>query len=583
MSKLIQLCPKLLLCLLVLAHVLTSCKEKENTSPIPGLPVLHWETGDDIIITEDLYIDNVNFTIDPGVNVKIKSGCSIIVGENSAANLMFKGMAENPINFTTYNPENNPEENYWGNINIKSLYNDGDISIFENCNFIKGGGKGYEAVIINESKLLSITNCVIDYSMNFGIFSGNYGGFNDFHGNTIKHTLNHPIVIVTSSAHNLGTDNNILSDSLNHGILLTSESININSDSILWHAQTVPYIIPKGLSINGSSSWLTLEAGTKIMIGKDRDIAIHEGVKFTAAGVPGKPITFTSLEKEPQPGDWNCIMIYSETIAEFYNCIFEYGGRFDDYMVDNGMLELYSSTNITIEECVFRYSESTAILLYKSALNRPIPMFYSFKNNTFENLDGYAISLRPESVNSIDISNNFNNYPIYVQGETIEAGHIIWKDFGTDYLLDSYVSVRGELEPILEIEAGCIIKFERGGISVGGGMTYGGKLIAVGTEEKPIIFTSAKAEPYYGDWGCILFNTMSHEGTILDHCEILYAGDYEFNSREASVIIYNNGTNVSVTNCTIAHSSHYGLSVSSSSDPYLFNNTFFDNLDGGKK
>ena len=569
-------------CLLVLI-IISSCGKKNEVAPAhSNLPFIHWKAGDDIIVTEDLYIDSVNFIIEPGVKVKIRSGCNIIIGKNYSVKLMAIGTGDNPINFTTYNPEGLPDKSYWGSIIINNLYNEPAIPTFEYCNFIKGGGQGSEAVIINQSNNINFSNCLIDYSLNYGILAKNNAGFNEFTGNTIKHTLNHPVSITSGKAHTIGINNIIIADSTNQGIFLSTGNLNIGYDSIIWRAQTVPYIIPNDFSVTGStvvSSFFIIEGGTTIMLGENSNFYVGDRLKFIAIGYIEKPITFTSLQKEPQPGDWSDIRFNHEANAVFKYCIFEYGGEYEDHMVDNAMIRLYSTTNISMDNCLFRYSESIAVLLYKYGANLSIPSFSSFTNNTFENLNTYAISLQSESVNSIDYTNNFNNHEIYIQESTISSGHTIWKNLGSAYILDSYVTINGEFETILEIEKGTKVKFDRGGIKIGTASSYGGKLIAVGTEEEPIIFTSAKENPDYGDWGGILFYKYSRPGNILNHCEILYAGEYSLNFNQASVHISGNDTNVSVMNSTIAHSSHYGLIVSGSANPYLFNNTFFDNLE----
>lgn len=74
----------------------------------------------------------------------------------------------------------------------------------------------------------------------------------------------------------------------------------------------------------------------------------------------------------------------------------------------------------------------------------------------------------------------------------------------------------------LTIEAGATIKFKKGKTALV--ITRGAKIVAVGTESKPIVFTSAEATPARGDWGGIVilgkattnatFNGKAGEGQI---------------------------------------------------------------------
>ena len=540
--------------------------------------MLHWQAGTDIIIEEDLYIDSVCFTIDPGVNVFIKSGCSIYLGDKYPVQLTAIGTEEKPINFTPYNPSGNPDSAYWGSIIPRRMFDSLVSPTFEHCNFIKGGGEGSDAVITTKTGSLKIINCLIDYSLNYGILSNHNGGFKEFSGNTIKHTANHPISIAAYHAHTIGINNNIISDSPNLGIYLTSDGLSVGNESIIWHAQTVPFIIPLNFSANSNSNStgaFIIEKGTTIAMGEDAYFRLGNHVNFLAVGESDQPIKFTSLKLNPQPGDWNGISFNNGSIT-IDNCIFEYGGKYESSFVDNGMLKLYSTTSISIDNCILRYSEATAILLYKSASNLPYPNFTSFANNHFVELESYAISLYAQAIPSIDISNYFNNHKIFVESSTISSGHLLWKNLGTDYCSDSFITINGEPGTTVEIEPGVKIKWDGGGIKVTGDAT----IKAIGTEIDPIIFTSAKEEPSWGDWHGILFYSNSMEGNILDYCQVLYAGELSYSIKQASIHIWSNIPSVTITNSTIAHSSHYGICKSSSADPVLENNTFFDNLEG---
>lgn len=58
----------------------------------------------------------------------------------------------------------------------------------------------------------------------------------------------------------------------------------------------------------------------------------------------------------------------------------------------------------------------------------------------------------------------------------------------------------------LEIPAGTTIKAKSGGTSVFLLVKPGGKIVAEGTAEKPVVFTSASATPKEGDWGGVIIN-----------------------------------------------------------------------------
>jgi hypothetical protein len=70
----------------------------------------------------------------------------------------------------------------------------------------------------------------------------------------------------------------------------------------------------------------------------------------------------------------------------------------------------------------------------------------------------------------------------------------------------------------LTIEPGVELRFEK---SVG--MLINGDLVARGTQDKYIIFTSNQNMPHKGDWSCLKFALSS--GSVLEYCIIEYAGN----------------------------------------------------------
>ena len=107
---------------------------------------------------------------------------------------------------------------------------------------------------------------------------------------------------------------------------------------------------------------------------------------------------------------------------------------------------------------------------------------------------------------------------LFVKGETHVEGHIIQDTVWT--LTDSpFVVIKD-----LFVDAGATLTIEPGvEVRFGGNfsLVIRGKLVADGTEEKPITFTSNKLQPNAGDWVTINFTSM--QPSHLEHCIIEYA------------------------------------------------------------
>lgn len=73
----------------------------------------------------------------------------------------------------------------------------------------------------------------------------------------------------------------------------------------------------------------------------------------------------------------------------------------------------------------------------------------------------------------------------------------------------------------LTIEPGVEVRFGGGPFTI----IVNGRLLAEGTEEKPIKFTSNKEDPTPGEWSTLLFNGTNQPASVLENCVIEYGMD----------------------------------------------------------
>jgi len=104
----------------------------------------------------------------------------------------------------------------------------------------------------------------------------------------------------------------------------------------------------------------------------------------------------------------------------------------------------------------------------------------------------------------------------YVEGEISQ--NTVWTLVDSPFVVSKNVTVC--TGATLTIEPGVEVKF-------GGpfSLIVNGTLVARGTEEKPIKFTSNKETLEPGDWGTILFNGIGQTPSILENCLIEYGTD----------------------------------------------------------
>jgi len=157
------------------------------------------------------------------------------------------------------------------------------------------------------------------------------------------------------------------------------------------------------------------------------------------------------------------------------------------------------------------------------------------------------------------------NSALFVFGETHVEGRIVRDTVWT--LTDSpFVVIRDvviEENVTLTIESNVEVRF-------GGNFTLlvKGKLIANGTEEKPITFTSNKLQPSAGDWVGINFASM--QSSLLEHCIVRYA---------KNGITIENG-NLLITGSNITNNLQNGVYITGNNSAIIGENRIENNLNG---
>lgn len=150
----------------------------------------------------------------------------------------------------------------------------------------------------------------------------------------------------------------------------------------------------------------------------------------------------------------------------------------------------------------------------------------------------------------------------------------------------------------LTIEPGVTIRFEPtsgGRFDIGrndGSAPATGVLVAVGTAERPIVFTSAASSPAPGDWPGLRFLDTVSAANRIEHVRVEYAGgDCGCSSHscgpqldvgvddEAAILLFSQPPSAFIRDSTIVHSAAHGISRGWSGDPspsFVAGNTFED-------
>jgi hypothetical protein len=184
------------------------------------------------------------------------------------------------------------------------------------------------------------------------------------------------------------------------------------------------------------------------------------------------------------------------------------------------------------------------------------------------------------------------------------AADTVWALSGSPYVVVGNVTVQGtdgaDGITTLTIEPGAQVRFNGtySGLTIGGSTGASGALMAQGTVENPILFTSHKTVPAAGDWGKIQFANTSDDATsVMNHCVVEYGGNpgaiYLLNAspaiqnstirhgRYAAIYIAGSGSGTAVIRCNTFTLNARGIYSSAKPAPQLAQNNFIANSTHG--
>ncbi len=325
-----------------------------------------------------------------------------------------------------------------------------------------------------------------------------------------------------------------------------------------WSPSGNPHIITGKVTVAGSAPQgvtLTILPGVIVRMEEDTSIEIgasNEPGTLIADGNEGAKIIFTSNQAINTKGWWKHIKFNEQAVnSKMSYCVVEYGGGYDSWS-SRGNIVIYESNNVDIDNCTIINSKSSGIAFPNDN------GIGTFTANTITRNTTYGIRLSADQVRGINADNSVAGNVlggIYVEADTVE-NDATWHNLDAEYILETF-KIASPNGTTLTIEPGTTLKFiEDASIEVGDSNTPG-KLVAEGSKDLPILFTSNQTLKTKGWWNHIRF-TENDNGSSLLYCQIEYGGGYDSWSSSANLVIYGAG-NVKIDQCTISNSLTAGI------------------------
>ena len=463
------------------------------------------------------------------------------------------------------------------------------------------------AITVQNASICNILSCTIGNMSDWGIKNTSTGDVN-FSSNKIYNCNSGGIYTVGNSSFsdNLlldnGTYNAIYYSGFITGDVTWENNIRFNQVTIAADAKLT--ILP-GITCYGNSSSSYIEVSGQLI----------------AEGTAESPIAFTSAQVTPQAGDWDYLQALDGSTVSIKYATIEYAGGnvFNstraaimanggnialDHVNINNIYNPYSggvsvsrgvwiqnSPTVLISNCNFSDIEDWGIVDSPTSVA-------TITNNTFNNcLNGSITTTNSGTlISNNTFNNNGNNDAVYFSGEI--SGDVIW----SQNIRFHQVTVNSGAKLTILPGITCY------GNSSSSYIEVSGQLIAEGTAESPIAFTSAQVTPQAGDWDYL--QALDGSTVSIKYATIEYAGGNVFNSTRAAIManggnialdhvninnIYNpysggvsvsrgvwiqNSPTVLISNCNFSDIEDWGIVDSPTSVATITNNTFNNCLNG---
>lgn len=531
-----------------------------------------FKTGITYTFDGTIRIRNAKLTFEAGSIIKFTQGSSLEFAywDNEYATIEVQGTAALPVLFTS--AANSPSSGDWAGLHFYNGATDCNINfaIIEYA----GSKDTYGSVYIEESSI-AFTNSIIREAANVGIRLKSEGSFSAFDKNFFTNIDSYPISVYINNVHTI-TGENVYETST--GIWIENDEHFEQQGEYFWTDQGVPFYQEGTIRFgaDGEGSIVNIAPGTEILFMEDGlwDVAYWDNKYATiiAEGTEDKPILFSSASTSPAPGDWKGFTFYNgANNCSFKHSTFEFAGS-RDY---EGMIFIRES-NVAFTDCEFYYSKTNAINLIHDAY------FTDFGGNTFLGNILYPISIFPNFVHSIIGENNIDTDLgiLIANDEELDiAGDYTWTKQPAPYIVENTMRIGAPGNGVnLTIEPGVRLEFTNSGqLDIAYWDDKIASVVADGTAEDPIIFTSTNPVPNKGDWDGLFYYGGAHSCSI-SHSIISYTGGHE--TPWGAINLLHANTPLGLSNTHIAHVSAHGISVDEDSSVDINNNVTFENIDG---
>ncbi|HET6585572.1 MAG TPA: hypothetical protein VFG69_19065 [Nannocystaceae bacterium] len=349
----------------------------------------------------------------------------------------------------------------------------------------------------------------------------------------------------------------------------------------VWTADASPHLVDWTVDVRDGAT-LEIEpcAVVQFAAGHGLNVA-YPGTPTTgtliAQGTEERPIRFEGRDG----GRWGHLFVQAPGTASLAWVTFADGGGVDTRgasLIASGTNELPTPTPLFVDHVTVTGSQGAGVVVDR------IAGFAAGSTDLVVAASGdaahpYPLVVGEHTIGSIPAGSYTGNAvdEILIDPEHSLAEDATMRELGVPYVVaeanDLVVASGDENAPAtLTIEPGVRIELAAGrSLEIEhytGEFMASGALVALGTAEQPIVFTSASPTPQPGDWTGLWFGGIVQPTTQLDHVRVEYTGAWcgcilstcsDIDEFEGAVIMSQEPDHVFVTNSLIADGSSHGF------------------------
>ena len=572
-----------------------------------------WRTVDTpYIVSGDIYIQggaNPEVTIEDGNELQFDAGIDLYVGYNDDGMLTING-TDTGVVFTASDTPRNPGD--WRGVQISS----NDLgSTLTGLTIEYAGANGYGNLYLYHSAP-TLAGCTVRHSSTHGVYGNNAypaisgsafsnnnddgaymdgssglsrGGTPTFATNTATSNGGYGLSVPANFVGEIASDC-LFAGNTAGGVRVLADTVEL---SATWRTVDTPFVVSGDIYIQGTANpEVTIDDGNEFQfdLGIDLYVGYNDDGMLTVNGAD-TGVVFTASDTPPTPGDWRGVQISSNDLgstltglAISYAGANGYGGLYLYHSSPtlSGCTVTHSSTDGVFGNTAFphisgsTFSNNAEDGIYmdgSSGLDRTGTP--SFASNTLTANGLYGMSVPAGYGSEVAATSLFAGNT--AGGLNLTAGTVAlsgtWRKLDVPTTVSGDVYVQGVSNPILTVEPGTTLQFDTG-VDLYIGYNDDGGLMAVGTSESIITFTSSDISPANGDWrGIQLSANCIDASTVFDYTEVAFGGANGYGN------LYWYHCDGSASNSTIRNSSTWGTYCNTSS-PTLTSLAFSANTSG---